>query len=595
LGGTARKGPNTKEHFLFGGIMKKENKNLETLRHSASHVLAQAVIQMFPEAKLAIGPAIENGFYYDFDLPRTLIPEDLEILEKKMSDIIKSNLEIKPEKLTKVKALAFVKKIQQPYKAELIKDLKDKEVSFFRQGDFIDLCKGPHLDSTGEIPAFKLLKTSGAYWRGDEKNKMLQRIYGTAFYSEKDLRNYLNQLEEAEKRDHKKIGPQLGLFMFHETAPGMPYWLPKGLKILNQLISFWREEHEKRDYLEVKTPLINKKELYEISGHWSHYREEMFLSETDENETYALKPMNCPNAMVIFGNELRSYKDLPLRFGDTDTLHRNERSGTLNGLLRVREFSQDDAHIFLREDQIEDEYKRLFEIVDRFYSIFNLEYSFRLGTRPDKFMGDVKIWDKAERELKKILKESGKDFTVLDGDGAFYGPKIDILMKDSLKREWQMGTLQLDFQIPQRFGLKYIDEKSKEKTPVVIHRVVYGSLERFMGILTEHFAGAFPLWLSPVQIVILPISDKKHLSYAKDIAKVLKESKIRVEIDDRAESIGKRIRESEIQKIPYMIIVGDKEKQAGNVSVRSYAKGDSGSQKIKDFVEKILIEIEKKK
>jgi threonyl-tRNA synthetase len=572
---------------------KKEDK-ISRLRHTASHVLAQAVLKMFPEAKLGIGPATEEGFYYDFDLPRTLIPEDLEIIEKKMQELVKENLEIKPQKLSKEKALKFLKEIKQPYKIELVKDLKDKAISFFKQGSFVDLCKGPHLDSTGEIPAFKLLKISGAYWKGDEKNKMLQRIYGTAFYSQKELDSYLKFLEEAEKRDHKKLGPQLGYFMFHETAPGMPYWLPRGLKILNTLVEFWRNEHEARGYLEVKTPLINKKELYEISGHWDHYKEEMFLSKS-EDSIYALKPMNCPNAMVIFKSQLRSYKELPLRFGDTDTLHRNERSGTLNGLLRVREFSQDDAHIFISDDQIKEEYKRLFEIVERFYSIFNLEYSFRLGTRPEKFMGDPKVWDKAEKELKNILKGSGKKFIVLDGDGAFYGPKIDILMKDSLGREWQMGTLQLDFQIPKRFNLTYIDKDGKEKTPVVIHRVVYGSLERFMGILIEHFSGAFPLWLSPEQVRIIPISDKKHLKYAKSIEKELEKSGVKVIVDYRPESVGKKIREAEMQKIPYMIVIGDKEKNSKLISVRSYKKGDLGSFKVDIFIEKLIKEIKNKK
>ncbi len=574
--------------------MNKE-KSLEKLRHSVSHVLAQAVLWMFPEAKLGIGPAIKDGFYYDFDLPRTLIPEDLEMLERKMTELISDNLEIKPEKLGRKKAIEFLKKIKQPYKIELVEEISDKEISFFRQGDFIDLCKGPHLDSTGEIQAFKLLKISGAYWRGDEKNKMLQRIYGTAFYSKKELESYLKNLEEAEKRDHKKLGPQLGLFMFHETAPGMPYWLPKGLTVLNELISFWREENDKRGYLEIKSPLINKKELYETSGHWDHYREEMFISKTENKEIYALKPMNCPNAMIVFASQLRSYKELPLRLSDSDTLHRNERSGTLNGLLRVREFCQDDAHIFISENQIGEEYKNVFDKVDKFYSIFNLEYSFRLGTRPEKFMGDKRAWDKAEKELKKILKESKKKFEVLDSDGAFYGPKIDILMKDSLDREWQMGTIQLDFQIPERFKLSYIDKDGKEKIPVVIHTVTYGSLERFMGILLEHFAGVLPLWLSPEQVRIIPISDKKHLSYAKSIEKVLKESNIRITIDKRPESVGKKIREAEIEKIPYMLIIGDKEKQLNSVSVRSYKKGNLGTKKISIVKDILTKEINSKK
>jgi threonyl-tRNA synthetase len=573
--------------------------NIETKRHSLSHILAAAVLEMFPEAKLGIGPAIENGFYYDFDLPRTLIPEDLPILEDKMKKLVKQNLAFERAEVPIDNALKEAKANKQVYKAELIEDLKkqgEKKVSFYRVNSFTDLCAGPHVENTKELDpnAFKLTTVAGAYWRGSEKNKMLQRIYGFAFDNEKELKAHLDMIEEAKRRDHRKLGQELDLFMFHETAPGMPYWLPKGLTILNQLIDFWRVEHKKRGYQEIKSPLINKKELYETSGHWDHYREEMFICHTEEKETYALKPMNCPNAMVVYGSHLRSYRDLPLRLSDTDTLHRNERSGTLNGLLRVREFCQDDAHIFVREDQIESEYQNVFEIVERFYSIFNLPYSYRLGTRPDDFMGDPKVWDKAESELKKILKESGKEHFILEGDGAFYGPKIDILMKDSLGREWQMGTIQLDFQLPKNFGLKYIDDKGKEKTPVVIHRVVYGSLERFMGILIEHLAGAFPVWIAPIQASLLPIADR-HVKFAEELRTKFEEQGIRIEVNAELETVGKKIRKAEMQKIPYMLVIGDKELESKKLAVRSYKDGDLGQLSAEELIKRIQKEIKEKK
>jgi threonyl-tRNA synthetase len=563
--------------------------NIETKRHSYSHILAAAVLEMFPEAKLAIGPSIDNGFYYDFELPRTLIPEDLPLLQKAMKQLIKTGGAFEKSEVPVADALFTAKKSKQIYKAELIKDLAakgEKTVSFYRVDGFVDLCAGPHVENLKELDtkAFKLISIAGAYWKGSEKNKMLQRIYGLAFENAEELAEYLKMQEEAKKRDHKKLGPELGLFMFHETAPGMPYWLPNGVTILNELVSFWRTEHKKRGYVEIKTPLINKKELYEISGHWEHYKDEMFIAKTDNDETYALKPMNCPNAMIVFGSKKRSYRELPMRLGDTDTLHRNERSGTLNGLLRAREFSQDDAHIFITEAQIKSEYQNIFEIVDRFYSIFGLEYSFRLGTRPEDFMGDAKVWDKAEKELKQILTDSKKPFFVLDGDGAFYGPKIDILMKDSLGREWQMGTIQLDFQIPLRFNLKYTDENGEEQTPVVIHRVIYGSLERFMGILIEHTAGAFPIWISPVQVALLPVADR-HIEFCETVKSKLEESNIRVSVDDSKESVGKKIRNAEMQKHPLMLVVGDIEIESGKLSVRSYKDGDLGEMTIEKLIE----------
>lgn len=575
--------------------MTKKHNNLEVKRHSLAHVLAAAVLDMFPEAKFGIGPAIDNGFYYDFDLPRTLIPEDLPLLEDKMKKIIKDNYQFERKEISKENAIEHFKKAGQKYKVELLSGIREPRVSIYKSGPFVDLCTGPHVDSTGEIDfnSFKLFKTAGAYWKGSEKNKMLQRIYGLAFNNKKELYEYLKMLEEAQKRDHKVLGPKLGLFMFHETAPGMPYWLPKGLIVLNELVNFWRKEHAKRNYYEIKSPLINKKKLYETSGHWEHYRDDMFVMKTDENEVYGLKPMNCPNAMIVFGSRPHSYKELPLRLSDTDTLHRNELSGTLNGLLRVREFSQDDAHIFLTEDQITEEYLKIFEITEKFYSIFGLHYSFRLGTRPEKFMGDINTWNRAEEELKQILKNSGKDYFVLEGDGAFYGPKVDILMKDSLGRDWQMGTIQLDFQIPKRFNLAYADKDGKEKTPIVIHRVIYGSLERFIGILIEHFFGALPLWISPTQVSIIPVSDK-YIKYAEKVKIELEKNNIRVECDSENESVGKKIREAELQKIPYIIVIGEKEVKSKKVAVRQRSDKKISLITLEKFIKKISKEIETK-
>jgi len=568
--------------------MENEKIDIEKARHSLSHILAAAVMEMFPEAKLGIGPAIDNGFYYDFDLPRSLTPADLKQIEKKMRELI--NQDIRFEAAEKQGSGAAEELKDQPYKLELIKELEEKgqKISFYKSGQFTDLCAGPHVQSSAELKnlGWKLDKIAGAYWRGDEKNKMLQRIYGLAFETKAELEEYEQIRVEAEKRDHKKLGRELELFIFDETAPGMPYWLPKGLAIYNTLIDFWRREHKARGYQEIKSPLINKKDLYVTSGHWEHYREDMFLSETEEG-TYALKPMNCPNAMVVYGLKMRSYRDLPLRLSDCDTLHRFELSGTVNGLLRARSFSQDDAHIFIRDDQIESEINNIFEIIEKFYKIFNLEYSFRLSTRPDKFMGDPKVWDRAESILKSVLDKSGKKYIVKEKDGAFYGPKIDILMKDSLKREWQMGTIQLDFQLPQNFKLGYIAEDGKEKTPVVIHRVIYGSLERFIGILTEHFAGAFPVWIAPVQAIVLPIADR-HFEYAEKIKLELENANIRIEADLRTESIGRKIREAEMQKIPFMLIVGDKEIEANKIAVRRYGEGDKGQMNVEELIKEIL-------
>ncbi|MCX6725823.1 MAG: threonine--tRNA ligase [Candidatus Shapirobacteria bacterium] len=575
--------------------MKQETNKLDINRHSCSHVMAAAILKLYPKVKLGIGPSIENGFYYDFDFPEPIEEKDLEKISILMEKIIKEDLSFIKNEVGIDEAKKIFK--DQPYKLDLIEDLAkegNKKVSLYKTGDFIDLCAGPHVEKTSDIGAFKLLSLAGAYWRGSEKNKMLTRIYATCFSNQKELETHLNLIEEIKKRDHRKIGPQLELFLFHETAPGMPYWLPKGLIILNELINFWRVEHSKRGYQEIKTPLINKKELYITSGHWEHYQNHMFISQTKEGEIYGLKPMNCPNAMVVFGFKTRSYRDLPMRLSDTDTLHRHELSGTLNGLLRVREFSQDDAHIFITEDQIKSEYQEIFKITELFYSIFNLDYSFRLGTRPENFMGDRQSWDKAEKELKEILKTSGKPFSILEGDGAFYGPKIDILMKDSLGREWQMGTIQLDFQIPKRFKLVYVDKDGQEKTPVVVHRVIYGSLERFMGILIEHCAGSFPVWLAPIQTKIITINDQQTKNGEK-IAKELNEKGIRAEYDSKTATVSAKIREAELQKIPYILVVGDKEIKEKTVNVRARGEKVLGQMKIEKFIELIKTDIAKKR
>lgn len=566
---------------------------IETIRHSLSHIMALAVQELYPKVKFGIGPAIENGFYYDFEFPSPILQGDVPKIEKKMRELIKKDIKFEKKTVSKTEAKEIFK--TQPYKLELIEDLPGKTVSLYQSGKFTDLCKGPHVKTTEELPidSFRLTKIAGAYWRGSEKNPMLTRIYGVAFKSKKELDNYFKMMKEAEERDHRKLGKKLELFFLHQTAPGMPYWLPKGVIVLNELINFWREEHKKRGYQEIITPLLSKKELYETSGHWEHYREEMFIVETEEKEIYGIKAMNCPNAMIVYGLKPRSYKELPLRLGDTDTLHRFERSGTLYGLFRVREFRQDDAHIFLTEEQIKGEYKEIFDIVKRFYSIFNLKYSFRLGTRPEKFMGDRKSWDKAEKALKEILKESGEKYMILEGDGCFYGPKIDILMKDSIGREWQTGTIQLDFQMPRNFDLKYTDAKGRKKTPVVIHRVIYGSLERFIGILIEHYAGALPLWLSPEQVWVIPVGSS-HRKYAQEIAKKLESEGLRAEAKTEAETVSKKIREGEIQKIPYLLVVGDKEIKKKNVRVRKRGKGDIGQMSLTKFLRQVRMGIDNK-
>jgi len=568
-----------------------------------------------PQTKFTIGPAIENGFYYDLDFGNNKIIEaDLAKIEKKMNHIIKQNLEFKKSEMDIGKAISQEKKSGQIYKVELLKDLEkefsaaknpagkskgknDYKVSYYQLGNFIDLCRGPHIKTSGKIKkgSFKLSKLAGAYWRGNEKNKMLTRIYGVGFNTKEELDSYLHMAAEAERRDHKKLGTKLELFAFHKTAPGMPYWLPKGLIIYNELVNFWRQEHSAGGYQEIASPLVNKKELWEISGHWEHYQKDMFIANMGENEIYGIKPMNCPNAMVVYKLKTRSYRDLPIRFSDTDYLHRYELSGTLNGLFRVRSFRQDDSHNFIAEDQIEEEYLRIFAIVDKFYGIFNLSYKFRLGTRPEKYMGDKKTWDKAEAVLHRILiKTKGKNgYLIAEGDGAFYGPKVDIIMKDILNRDWQMGTIQLDFQIPRRFGLTFTDKDGQEKIPIVIHRVIYGSLERFIGILIEHFAGVFPLWLSPVQVKIISVGER-HISYCHKVASELIANNIRVEVDDNNETVGNKIRKAANEKAPYTLVIGDKEAGSDKLSVRDRGSRETREIGKDDFINEVKLKIIKK-
>ena len=564
--------------------------------HTTSHIMAQAIKRLFPDAKLTIGPSIEKGFYYDFDVEKPFTENDLSAIEEEMKKIIKEDLPIERFELPREEAIKLMEEREEPYKVELIKELPEGEViSFYKQGEFTDLCRGPHLPSTGCVKAIKLLSSSGAYWRGDEHNKMLQRIYGISFPKASELDEYLHMIEEAKKRDHRKLGKELELFFFDETAPGMAYWMPKGFKMMNTLIDFWRKEHEKRGYMEFSGPQLNSSELWKISGHWDHYKEDMFVLTDSDGKEQALKPMNCPNAIKIFDSKLRSYKDLPMRFNDIDIIHRNEKSGQLNGLFRVRMFRQDDAHNFITENQIGSEIRNIIEIAKSIYEIFGLDFELTLSTRPDDYMGDIELWNKAEANLKDVLDDlCGKDnYRINEGDGAFYGPKIDIKMKDCLGREWQMGTIQVDFQLPLRFNLSYIDSNGEKKTPILVHRAIFGSFERFIGIITEHFAGAFPVWLAPVQVSILPISDHQK-EYAEKVKAILEEKGIRVKLDDRQEKIGYKIREAQLQKVPYMLILGEKEVEANAVGVRKRKEGDIGQKSIEDFVSMISKEIEEK-
>ncbi len=574
--------------------MSEEQKNLDLIRHSCAHLLAAAVLELWPETKNTIGPAIESGFYYDFEFQKPVTEEDLPRIEAKMAEILKTWNKFEGKEVDAKEARKRF--ADNPYKLELIDEIvmNNKPITIYQSGDFEDLCRGGHCeDPQAQIGAFKLLSLAGAYWRGSEKNKMLTRIYGTCFLNQKELDDYLEMVEEAKKRDHKKLGQTLELFFFHQTAPGMAYWLPNGLTVYRELLSFSQSIHKQFGYQEVATPILNKKDLYETSGHWQHYKEDMFVSDMGENEVFGIKPMNCPNAMNIFGLTTRSYKDLPLRYSETSPIHRFEPSGTLNGLFRARQFRQDDAHIFLTKDQIKKEFESIMEMIEIFYKAFNLSYRLRLGTRPEKFMGEAKDWDVAEKSLQTVLEQSGQKYQKAEGEGAFYGPKVDILMKDSLGREWQTGTIQLDFQQPKNFKLSYIDDKGAEVTPAVIHRAIYGSFERFLGILIEHFAGKFPVWLSPVQAIVLPISDK-NLAYAQIVKQKLALKGIRVDVDERNETLQAKIRNATMQKVPYLLIVGGKEEAIESVAVRNNDGKDEGLMTLEEIEVRILEQIESK-
>ena len=564
-----------------------------TLRHTASHILAQAVKRLWPEAKLAIGPAIDKGFYYDIDMEHTLTPEDLGKIEKEMSRIVKENLPITKSVMSRQEAIEFFKSKNEDYKVELIEDLpEDAVISCYSQGDFIDLCAGPHVASTGKVKAFKLQSIAGAYWRGDEKNKMLQRIYGTAFEKKEELDAYLHLLEEAAKRDHRKLGKELGLFVIKEEGPGFPFFLPKGMALRNELENFWREVHHEFDYEEIRTPIILNKQLWETSGHWFHYRENMYTTIIDEEE-YAIKPMNCPGGILVYQNEMHSYRDFPLRYAELGLVHRHELSGALHGLFRVRAFTQDDAHVFMLPDQMQSELMKVIELFDRIYSQFGLKYHVELSTKPDNAMGDDAIWEAATEALRNAIEAKGIPYIINPGDGAFYGPKLDYHIEDSLGRTWQCGTIQLDMNLPERFQIDYVGEDGQKHRPIMIHRACFGSMERFIGILTEHYAGAFPTWMAPVQVKILPISEK-HVEYAKELAKQMHRDYVRVEVDDRSEKIGYKIRQAQMAKVPYMLVVGDKEVEEGTVNVRKHGGDELGSVPFEEFFNSIKIEIKER-
>ena len=561
--------------------------------HTASHIMAQAVKRLYPETKLAIGPSIANGFYYDLDRETPFTTEDLEKIETEMKKIVKEDLLLERFTKTREEAVVYFKEKDEPYKVELVEDLPEgEEISFYRQGEFTDLCAGPHLMSTKPVKAFKLTSLAGAYWRGDEKNKMLTRIYGVAYPKKSELDEYLHMMEEARKRDHRKLGRELGLFMMSDEGPGFPFFLPKGMQLKNTLLDYWRKLHREKGYVEVSTPIILSRHLWENSGHWDHYKNNMYTTVIDE-EDYAVKPMNCPGGMLVYRSEPRSYKDLPIRMGELGIVHRHEKSGQLHGLMRVRCFTQDDAHIFMTPEQIRDEIKGVAGLIDEIYSLFGFKYHVELSTRPEDSMGSDEDWEMATEGLRGALDDMGLDYIVNEGDGAFYGPKIDFHLEDSIGRTWQCGTIQLDMQMPQRFDLEYTGADGEKHRPIMIHRVAFGSIERFIGILIEHFAGAFPTWLAPVQVKVLPISDK-HMDYAQRVYADLEKAGICAEIDTRAEKIGYKIREAQMQKIPYMLVVGAKEEETGKVSVRSRFAGDEGQKDLAGFIEEIQKEIQEK-
>lgn len=561
--------------------------------HTSAHIMAQAVKRLFPDVKLAIGPAIDNGFYYDFDTDRSFTPEDLDAIEAEMKKIVKEDLKLERFVLPRQEAIDYVADQNETYKVELIEELpQDSEISFYKQGEFVDLCAGPHLPSTGRVKAFKLLSLAGAYWRGDEKNKMLQRIYGISFPKKSQLDEYLARLEEAKKRDHRKLGKELDLFSIHEEGPGFPFFHPKGMVLRNILEDFWRQEHIKRGYEEIKTPIILNQDLWKRSGHWDHYQENMYFTKIDEND-YAVKPMNCPGSMIVYKRKMHSYRDLPIRMAELGLVHRHELSGVLHGLMRVRCFTQDDAHIFMLPEQVKDEIVGVIDLVDYIYKQFGFNYHVELSTRPENAMGSQEDWDMATNALREALEEKNMKYVINEGDGAFYGPKIDFHLEDSIGRTWQCGTIQLDFQMPERFDLTYIGPDGEKHRPVMLHRAIFGSLERFIGILIEHYAGAFPTWLAPVQVRLLSITDRSN-EYIEKLTKEFEAAGIRVETDLRNEKIGYKIREARLQRIPYMLIVGDKEVENQQVSVRSRDEGDLGPMYVKDFLDKIQKEISQK-
>lgn len=566
---------------------------LNIYRHTTSHIMAHAVKRIYPDVKLGIGPAIEDGFYYDFHLSHVLSHHDLEEIQAEMQNIIDADLPLEKRIVSKEQAQEILQEQGEEFKQELLQDMEDESITFFQQGDFLDLCRGPHLPSTGLVKAFKLLNVAGAYWRGDEKRVMLQRIYGTAFLHSRDLNEHLRLREEAEKRDHRRLGQQLDLFSLHPEAPGFPFLHPKGMVIWNQLIRFWQDEHRRWGYEEIKTPLLLNLELWKQSGHWDHYRDNMYFSRIDE-EDFAIKPMNCPGGILIYKTRKRSYRELPLRTAELGLVHRHERSGTLHGLMRVRAITQDDAHIFMLPSQIQDEIQGVIRLVDNFYQVFGFDYEVELSTRPQDAMGEIAVWDAATTSLKQALAAEDLPFVINAGDGAFYGPKIDFHLKDSLGRRWQCATIQLDFLMPERFDLTYVGSDGEEHRPVMIHRVVFGALERFLGVLIEHFAGAFPLWLSPVQVLIIPVL-QKHMEYAFYVQRVLSTAGIRVEVDDRDEKVGYRIRQAQVQQVPYMLILGDKEQENNNLSLRDRREGDLGTISLEDFQERLLEEIQEKR
>jgi threonyl-tRNA synthetase len=577
-------------HLNFAGEFDCLPEPLPTLRHSASHVMAQAVKQLFPEVKLAIGPAIEDGFYYDFAKSTPFTPEDLEKIEARMREIVKADLPFAREEMSREAAVRFFEERGEPFKVEILRGIDALTVSLYRQGEFIDLCRGPHVPSTGHVKAFKLLSTSGAYWRGSEKNPMLQRIYGTAWLTQEELDRHLWRLEEAKKRDHRKLGRELDLFDFYDVAPGAPFWLPNGMLLVRELEKFAREHLDARGYLEISTPMLVNKRLWEQSGHWEHYADNMFKVEVEE-DLFSLKPMNCPPSTFVYRRHLRSYRDLPLRYSEMGRCHRNERSGTLTGLVRVRQFTQDDAHIYCRPDQLQDELTALLELVLEWYKTFTLAPSFKLSTRPEKRLGTEAQWDAAETALHQALKGNGLAYEVNPGDGAFYGPKIDVDVQDVLGRRWQIATIQVDLtMLPDRFQLEYIDADGQPKRPVVIHRAIFGSYERFVGILTEHFAGAFPTWLAPVQARVLPVSEK-HAEYGRRVWRELRDARIRAELDDRNEKLGYRIREAQLRKVPYMLVVGEREAQSGTASLRRRTGEDLGALPLPRIVGELAAEI----